>query len=151
MYVSSLLRSYRGNSVFLTFPTIFHFISWACFFQFPARYSVFSVAEHAMQSVLITLSYYKTQGTRFLSYFFIWEGEEERCGVKAVKKIGRIWGKRYKKSFIAFEHTLCLTKNLPFCLEYIYFIYICSIFCFCFRFLFILGDVGGRGVHRSPI
>ena len=58
-------------------------------------------------------------------------------------------GKRYTKSFIAFEHTLCLTKNLPFCLEYIYFIYICSILCFCFRFLFILGDVGGTGVHRS--
>ena len=69
--------------------------------------------------------------------------------MKAVKKIGRICGKRYKKSFIAFEHTLCLTKNLPFCLEYIYFIYICSILCFCFSFLFILGDVGGRGVHRS--
>jgi hypothetical protein len=26
--------------------------------------------------------------------FFTWEGEGERCGVKAVKEIGRIWGKR---------------------------------------------------------
>ena len=141
----------EGTACFFTFPMIFHYKSWACFFKFPARYSVFSVAEHAMQSVLKTLSYYKTGGYQVFELLFIWEGEGERCGVMAVKKIGRIWGKRYTKSFLAFEHTLCLTKNLPFCLEYIYFIYICSIFCFCFRFLFILGDVGGRGVHRSPI
>ena len=72
--------------------------------------------------------------------------------VKCVKGISRnLWKKLNNSGLSAFEHTPCLTKNLPFCLEYIYFIYICSIFCFCFRFLFILGDVGGRGVHRSPI
>ena len=30
----------------------------------------------------------------FELFLFNWEGEGEMCGVKAVKEIGRIWGKR---------------------------------------------------------
>jgi hypothetical protein len=43
------------------------------------------------------------------------------------KEISRDQWKMLNNSvFSAFEHTPCLTKNLPFCLEYFYFILICT-------------------------
>jgi hypothetical protein len=37
-----------------------------------------------------------------------------------------LWKKLNNSVFSAFEHTPCLTKTLPFCLEYFYLIFICS-------------------------
>ena len=64
--------------------------------------------------------------------------------VKCGKEISRdLWKKLNNSAFSAFEHTTCLTKNLPFSLEYFYFILIYSrrwihlLFLFSF-FLFII-------------
>ena len=67
-----------------------------------------------------------------------------------------IWGSGVKdrKSFSVYDHTLCLTKNLPFCLEYCYFFLICSRRCIYLLFLFLLINllkcvlVGGVELHR---
>jgi hypothetical protein len=93
---------------------------------------------------------YVASCTEFNKTFGLWL-------VKYGKEISRDQWKMLNNSvFSAFEHTPCLTKNLPFCLEYFYFILICSRRWICLSFLFsfflfiILGGVGG-GVYIGPL